>query len=228
MAPKRKMEMPRERLSQHGTSVLTDVELLALIISTGTRLDRQSKSATTLARELLDTFGSLRELASRDMWDYTGQHGIGPAKSARLAASFELGRRLSRKPREAPTTFRSPQDVFAEYGPVMSDLKREVFKVVLLNTAHSRIADFTASEGGLASSIVEPRLIFRRAILEHAAAVICLHNHPSGNPEPSREDVLITKQLVEAGRLLGIPLRDHLIIAADTFTSLAERGLISA
>jgi DNA repair protein RadC len=118
--------------------------------------------------------------------------------------------------------------VFAEYGPVMSDLKREVFKVVLLNTAHSRIADFTASEGGLASSIIEPRLIFRRAILEHAAAVICLHNHPSGNPEPSREDVLITKQLVEAGRLLGIPLRDHLIIAADTFTSLAERGLISA
>ena len=228
MARIRKMEMPRERLSQHGTSVLTDIELLALIISTGTRLDRQSKSAATLARELLDTFGSLRELASRDMWDYTGQHGIGPAKSARLAASFELGRRLSTEPREAPSTFRSPQDVFAEYGPVMSDLKREVFKVVLLNTAHSRIADFTASEGGLASSIVEPRLIFRRAILEHAAAVICLHNHPSGNPEPSREDVLITKQLVEAGRLLGIPLRDHLIIAADTFTSLAERGLISA
>ncbi|NQV73011.1 JAB domain-containing protein, partial [bacterium] len=129
---------------------------------------------------------------------------------------------------EATTTFRSPQDVFTEYGPVMSDLKREVFKVVLLNTAHCRIADFTASEGGLASSIVEPRLIFRRAILEHAAAVICLHNHPSGNPEPSREDILITKQLVEAGRLLGIPLRDHLIIAADTFTSLAERGLISA
>ena len=128
-------------------------------------------------------------------------------------------------PREAATSFRCPQDVFNEYGPIMSDLKREVFKVVLLNTAHCRITDFTASEGGLASSIVEPRLIFRRAILEHAAAVICLHNHPSGNPEPSREDLLITKQLAGAGRLLGIPLRDHIIVAADTFTSLAERGL---
>lgn len=228
MGTEKRGEMPREKLYQHGSSVLSDAELLALIISTGTRTDSLSKSAMTLARELLQTFGSLRELASRDIWDYTGQDGIGPAKSARLAASFELGRRLARMPREAPTTFRCPQDVFDEYGPIMSDLKREVFKVVLLNTAHCRITDFTASEGGLASSIVEPRLIFRRAILEHAAAVICLHNHPSGNPEPSREDLLITKQLVGAGKLLGIPLRDHVIIAADSFTSLAERGLTSA
>ena len=109
----------------------------------------------------------------------------------------------------------------------MSDLRREVFRVILLNTAHVRISDFVASEGGIASSIVEPRLIFRRAILEHAAAVICIHNHPSGNPEPSREDVAVTRQLVRAGQHLGIPLRDHVIIAGDEYTSLAERGLVS-
>ncbi|MGA0255479.1 MAG: JAB domain-containing protein, partial [Rhodothermales bacterium] len=123
--------------------------------------------------------------------------------------------------------FRSPADVFREYAPIMSDLRREVFRVVLLNTGHVRISDFVASEGGIASSIVEPRLIFRRAILEHAAAVICIHNHPSGNPEPSREDVAVTRQLVRAGAHLGIPLRDHVIIAGDTYTSLAERGLVS-
>ena len=217
---------PRERLFTHGSHALSDIELLALIISTGTHSEGKSKTAAELAREMLDSFGSLRELASRDMWDYTGHEGIGPAKSARLAASFELGRRLSRMSREATTSFRSPNDVFQEYGPILRDLKREVFKVVLLNTAHTRISDFTASEGGLSSSIVEPRLVFRRAILEHAAAVICLHNHPSGNPEPSREDLTVTKQLAGAGQLLGIPLRDHVIIAGDSFTSLAERGLI--
>ncbi|MDA0874071.1 MAG: JAB domain-containing protein, partial [Bacteroidetes bacterium] len=128
----------------------------------------------------------------------------------------------------AAATFRSPADVHREYAPVMADLKREVFRVLLLNTAHARISDFVASEGGIASSIVEPRLIFRRAIIEHAAAVICLHNHPSGNPEPSREDVAVTRQLAAAGRVLGIPLRDHVIIAGDGYTSLAERGLLEA
>jgi DNA repair protein RadC len=108
----------------------------------------------------------------------------------------------------------------------MRDLKREIFKVVLLNTANVVLGDFNASEGGLAASIVEPRAVFQRAILENAASVICLHNHPSGNLEPSREDIRITRQLAEAGRLMGIPLHDHIIIAGRGFTSLAERGLV--
>jgi len=220
--------LPRERLNEHGISVLTDAELLALIIGTGTRTDSSRKGPVRLGKEFLATYGSLREMASRDERDYQGVDGIGPAKGARLAAAFELGRRLARHPRAATPAFRCPQDVFLEYGPFLSDLKREIFKVVLLNTAHCRISDFTASEGGLSSSIVEPRLIFRRAILDHAAAVICIHNHPSGNPEPSREDVAMTKQLSEAGKTLGIPIRDHIIIAGDTFTSLAERGLVHA
>ena len=110
----------------------------------------------------------------------------------------------------------------------MRDLKKEVFKVVFLNTANVITGDYTASEGGLAASIVEPRAVFSKAILENAAAIICLHNHPSGNPEPSREDVRVTRQLVEAGRLMGVPLHDHLIIAGEGYTSLAERGLMGA
>ncbi len=221
MSPNSLQQFPREKLFNHGTEILSDVELLALIIGTGAR----NRSATQVGESFLRSYPSIREMASRGVRDFLSHEGIGPTKAARLAATFELGRRLSRIPREAAASFRSPADVFREYGPFLKDLKREVFKVILLNTAHVRIADFTASEGGLASSIVEPRLIFRRAILEHAAAVICIHNHPSGNPEPSKEDRLVTRQLVEAGRVVGIPVRDHVIIAGDTYTSLAERGM---
>ena len=223
-----RLGLPRERLWQHGIHVLDESELLALILGTGIRTDSQSKTSLRLGQDLLASFGSLRELASRDVRDFRGVDGVGPAKAARLAATFELGRRTARATRQTRASFRSPKDVFHEYAPFLSDLKREIFKVILLNTAHNRIADYTASEGGLSSSIVEPRLVFRRAILEHAAAVICIHNHPSGNPEPSREDVHVTRQLAAAGEVLGIPLRDHVIIAGDTYTSLAERGLIAS
>ena len=213
---------PREKLFQHGAEVLSNAELLALLLGTGVR----RQSSLDVAQRLLDASSTLRELGSRGVRDFTRVDGIGPGKAARLAAAFELGRRLPRTPREAAASFRCPGDVHREYAPVMADLKREVFRVILLNTAHVRISDFVASEGGIASSIVEPRLIFRRAIIEHAAAVICIHNHPSGNPEPSREDVAVTGQLVRAGSVLGVPLRDHVIIAGDTYTSMAERGLL--
>lgn len=196
---------PREKLFHHGPHVLSNAELLALLLGTGAR----EKTSLDIASRLLDGVASIRELAAQGVRDFTRLEGIGPGKAARLAA------------------FRSPADVFREYAPVMADLKREVFRVILVNTAHARISDLIASEGGIASSIVEPRLIFRRAILEHAAAVICIHNHPSGNPEPSREDIAVTRQLARAGAHLGIPLRDHVIIAGDDYTSLAERGLVS-
>ena len=216
-------DWPREKLFRHGPHVLSNAELLALLLGTGAK----EQTSVEIASRMLATVASIRELAAQEVRDFTRMDGIGPGKAARLAAAFEFGRRLPRIPREAAAAFRSPADVFREYAPIMSDLRREVFRVVLLNTGHVRISDFVASEGGIASSIVEPRLIFRRAILEHAAAVICIHNHPSGNPEPSREDVAVTRQLVRAGAHLGIPLRDHVIIADDTYTSLAERGLVS-
>jgi len=183
-------------------------------------------NAVDVARSLLLRYASLRELAASEAEDLNGLPGIGPARSAQLSAAFELGRRVAELPNQDRAVLRGPSDVVARFGPSMRDLHREVFKVVMLNSAAAVIRTFTASEGGLAASIVEPRLVFRRAILSHAASIICLHNHPSGNREPSAEDIRITRQLGRAGEVVGIPVRDHIIIAGDGYTSLAERGVL--
>lgn len=219
-------EQPRERLVAHGAAALSDAELLGLVFGTGTRVGGRSVSAVELGAGLLKTYGSLARLARRDAAQLRDVKGIGLAKAAQLAAVFEIGRRVEAAPPEARVQVTSPADVAAAYGPRLRDLPREVFVVLHLNTANVVTAEYTLTTGGLAASIVEPRQVFERAILEHAAAVVCLHNHPSGNPEPSREDVAITKQLCEAGRVLGIPVHDHLVIAGRTYTSLAERGLM--
>ena len=220
-------ERPREKVLKHGASGLSDAELIALIFRSGTRTKRGSISAVQLGRTLLREYGSLRGLARRDLREWMRVVGIGPAKAVQMAAVFEIGRRVEAAHGESERIqVCSPDDVAAVYIPRMRDLNREIFKVVLLNTANVILGDSTVSEGGLASSIVEPRAVFQMAILEHAAAVICIHNHPSGNPEPSREDIRITRQLVEAGKLMGIPVHDHLIVAGNDFTSMAERGLI--
>lgn len=220
-------ERPRERLLAKGPRALADAELIALIFGTGTRVGGRSVSAVELGQSLLRTHGSLAGLARLDARRLAkAAPGVGPAKAAQLAAAFELGRRVEAEaPAERPAV-KSPADVAAVYGPRLRDLPKEVFVVVLLDTSGRITGDFTISEGGLAASIVEPRAVFQRAVLENAAALVCLHNHPSGNPEPSREDVAITKQLVEAGKLMGIPVHDHLIIAGRGYTSLAERGLM--
>jgi DNA repair protein RadC len=175
---------------------------------------------------MLKRYGSLRHLASLDADELSAVTGVGPARSTRLAATFEIGRRIESSSCARRPRLRSPSEVAAHFAPAMRDLQREIFRVVLLNSASRIIRDFTASEGGLAASIVEPRIVFRRAILSHAASIICLHNHPSGNLEPSPEDLRITRQLVSAGSVVGVPLRDHVIIAGDGYTSLAERGHI--
>ena len=219
-------ERPRERLLARGPAALADAELIGLVFGSGTRLKGGPVSAVDLGRALIAAFGSLGKLGRRDARELTGLDGIGPAKAAQLAAAFELGRRVEAEGPGERIQVRGPADVAAAFGPGMRDLPIEVFKVVFLNTAGVVTGDWTVSEGGLAASIVEPRAVFRRAVLENAAALVCLHNHPSGNPEPSREDVAVTKQLVEAGKLIGIPIHDHLIIAGRGFTSLAERGLM--
>ena len=220
-------DRPREKLMQRGAAALTDAELLALIFGSGTRTKAGPLSAVQLGQTLLRTYGSLDALSQRALKELMRVVGVGPAKAVQLVAAFEIGRRAeSQRGGRVRVQVSSPEDVAAVYGPLLRDLKQEVFKVVLLNTANVIIGDQTISEGGLAASIVEPRAVFRQAILENAAAVICLHNHPSGNPEPSREDVRVTRQLVEAGRLMGVPVHDHLIIAGTGYTSLAERGLM--
>ncbi|SHK70238.1 RadC family protein [Rhodothermus profundi] len=219
-------DRPREKLMRRGPSALSDAELIALIFGSGTRTKHGPISAVQLGQALLRAYGSLYALAQRDLRELTRVAGVGPAKAVQLVAAFEIGRRVEAQRPGQRIQVRTPDDVVACYGPLLRDLKREVFKVVLLNAANYIIADYTISEGGLAASIVEPRAVFQRAILDNAAGIICLHNHPSGNPEPSPEDIRITRQLAEAGRLLGIPVHDHIIIAGTTYTSLAERGVL--
>ena len=222
-----KSDRPREKVLRQGAGSLSDAELIALIFHSGTRTKNGPVSAVQLGRTLLREYGSLAGLARRDVRELMRVTGVGPAKAVQLLAAFEIGRRIESQQHQGERIqVCSPEDVAGVYIPQMRDLTREVFKIALLNTANIIIGDYTVSEGGLAASIVEPRAVFRKAMLENAAAVICLHNHPSGNPEPSREDIRITRQLVEAGKLMGIPVHDHLIIAGNTYTSMAERSLL--
>ncbi len=217
-----KNERPRERLLQHGPQHLTEAELLGILIGKGTR----KKTAIDIGRELLDRYESLQKLFSRSPSELSLVKGIGPAKAAVLSAAFELVRRIqSRKDTDKPI-FKRSSDVAAYYLPLLRDLRKEVFKVLLLNRANRLVKEVPISEGTLDGSVVHPRDVFREALLEPAAGIILVHNHPSGNPSPSEEDLRITKQLVEAGRLLGIKVYDHIIVAGEGYRSLADEGLM--
>ena len=217
-----KNERPRERLLQDGPQHLTEAELLGILLGKGTR----RKTAIDLARELLDRYESLQQLFSRSPSELTTVKGIGSAKAAILSAAFELVRRIqSRKDVDRPL-FKRSSDVADHYLPLMRDLRKEVFKVLLLNRANRFIREVFISEGTLDASIVHPRDVFKEALLEPAAGIILIHNHPSGNPSPSDEDLRITKQLVDAGRLLGIKVYDHIILAGESYRSLADEGLL--
>jgi len=215
-------ERPRERLLQHGPQPLAEAELLGILLGKGTR----KKTAIDLARELLDRYQSLPKLFSRSPAELMKIKGIGSAKAATLSAAFELVRRIQSQKDSSKLSFKRSADVANHYLPLMRDLRREVFKVILLNRANRLIKDVTISEGTLEASIVHPRDVFREALLEPASGIILIHNHPSGNPSPSEEDLRITKQLIEAGRLLGIKVYDHIILAGESYRSLADEGLI--
>jgi DNA repair protein RadC len=217
-----KKERPRERLLQQGPQYLTETELLGILIGKGTR----NKTAIDLARELLDQHESLQKLFSRSPSELTTIKGIGSAKAAILSAAFELARRIQSRGDTARKSFKRSSDVANSYLPLMRDLRKEVFKVLLLNRANRLIKEVTISEGTLDASIVHPRDVFREALLEPAAGIILIHNHPSGNAAPSEEDLRMTKQLMEAGRLLGIKVYDHIILAGESYRSLADDGLI--
>jgi DNA repair protein RadC len=217
-----KKERPRERLLQHGPQPLTEAELLGILLGKGTR----KKTAIDLARELLDQYESLQKLFSRSPSELMKVKGIGSAKAATLSAAFELARRIQSQKSGDKVSFKRSLEVFEHYLPLMRDLRKEVFKVLLLNRANRLIKEVTISEGTLEASIVHPRDVFREALLEPAAGIILIHNHPSGNPSPSEEDLRITKQLVEAGRLLGVKVYDHIILAGESYRSFADEGLI--
>jgi DNA repair protein RadC len=215
-------ERPRERLYWNGPGALADAELLALQLGSGTR----GQSAVDIAREMLAAYGSLAEVAGREAAELAQQRGVGPTRAARLVATFEITRRLRARTPGARTVLAAPADVYAAYGPLMEDLKREVFRVALLDAQNALLRDRIVSEGTLSASLVHPREVFKPAILESAASVILLHNHPSGDPTPSREDIRLTRQLAECAHLLDLRLHDHVVIGKGRYVSLAERGII--
>ena len=221
-------DRPREKMQRLGVRALSDSELIGLIFGTGAHTKQGAISAVELGKVLLQTFRSLAQISKRDVQELQRVSGIGPAKAIQLAAAFEIGRRVESSVEADRVKIQSPADVAQRYGPQMRDLPMEVFKVVMLNNANVIISDYDLHTGGLNASIVDPRRVFQRALLDNAASIICLHNHPSGNPEPSREDLNITRQLVQAGALLNIRVHDNLIIAGRTFTSFAERGLLGS
>jgi DNA repair protein RadC len=215
-------DRPRERLYCQGPQALADAELLALQLGYGV----PGLSAMDVAREMLAAYGSLADVASREPSELARVRGVGKAKAARLVSAFELSRRLRARTPGARTVLSGPAEVYAAFGPLMEDLRHEVFRIALLDAQNGLLADRIISEGTLSASLVHPREVFKPAILESAASVILLHNHPSGDPTPSKEDIRLTRQLVECARMLDLRIHDHVVIGRGRFVSLAERGVV--
>jgi DNA repair protein RadC len=169
--------------------------------------------------------GSLRRLAAATPAELAAVPGIGPAVAARISAALELGRRLAREGPLERGRIRGPRDVYERCAPGLRDLAQEEFRVLMLNTQHAVVREQVVTRGTLDTSLVHPREVFRPAITESAASLILVHNHPSGDPSPSAEDRAVTRQLAEAGRLLGIPVLDHVVIGDGRYVSFVEAGL---
>ena len=222
-------ERPREKLLQQGASALSDAELLALIIGSGDAAS--GRSALDLGRTLLLEFGSLRKLADASCAELQRVKGVGPAKTACIKAAFQisislLSNRFSDRPLESLTRYTNPSQVFEHLDYEFRDRHKEYFMALLLDGKNRIIRRAQISEGSLNQSIVHPREVFNVAVRESAAAMILLHNHPTGDPTPSAEDLEVTRRLCEAGELMGIKVLDHIIIGDGTFYSFSERGVM--
>ncbi|HBG04930.1 MAG: hypothetical protein A2075_14745 [Geobacteraceae bacterium GWC2_58_44] len=217
-------ERPREKLLQIGASALSDAELLALILGSGDAAS--GRSALDLGRELLVEFQALRSLADASCAEMQRVKGIGPAKATSLKAALELAGRIKGqdRPIESFTRFTSASQVFEHLNFEFRDRRKEYFMALLLDGKNRIIKRVQISEGSLNQSIVHPREVFNVAVRESAAAMILLHNHPTGDPTPSPEDLEVTRRLSEAGELMGIKVLDHIIIGDGAFYSFTERG----
>ena len=217
-----KEERPRETLLKKGETYLSDSELLAILINNGTR----DKSAITLAREIIETSDGIRNLSNITVEELSKIKGIGLAKACRIISALELGRRVSVASEMQKFKITSPQDIANVYMEELRYKKKEIFRVVLLNTKNVIIGSKDISEGSLNASIVHPREVFLEAIKKSANKMILMHNHPSGDPTPSSEDINITKRLISAGQIVGIEILDHVIIGDGSFYSFKENGQI--
>ena len=216
-------DRPREKLLKKGEHTLSNSELLAIILRTGTK----GQSAIDLARGVLEKFKTFRNMSHTDLFHWRKIKGLGVAKIAQIKAAIEIGRRFREEQiKQVQPKMESAKDVANILMPRMRDLKKEIFKVLLLNS-QNRIIDITEVEEGTvnqANPII--REIFYRALQDFAAFIICVHNHPSGNPQPSQEDKEFTQKLVQAGEALLIKALDHIIIGDNSYFSFADEGLI--
>lgn len=214
-------ERPRERLVKFGEQALSAQELLQVILGRGIA----GESVTVTAQRLLTEFGSLQKLSEASLEELSAIKGIGPAKATQIKATFEIGRRISTQtPSYKSKELTDPKKVYQLMKSKVNDYTREHFYIIPVNSRNWSIAEI--SIGSLNASIVHPREVFAEAIKNKATSVIFVHNHPSGHPEPSADDLSITKRLVEVGKLMGIEVLDHIIITKNTFASMKGKGLI--
>jgi len=214
-------ERPREKMLTHGIQALSDAELIAIIIGTGTK----SKSAIELGKEIISHFGSLQSLARADSISLQELQGIGKVKALMLQAAFELGRRkVKEKPNEI--CFTSSQEVADYLSAAMADLAHEECRVLFLDRKNALIADKLISKGGVSTTVIDQKIIFKEALKLLASGIILSHNHPSGNIQPSNADIEITKKLVKCGEIMDVKVLDHVIIAKNEYYSFLDHGKI--
>jgi DNA repair protein RadC len=216
-------ERPRERLLEAGAAQLSDAELLAVLLPTGTSDD--TRSAVERGRVLLARFGSLRGVLGASARALRHEPGIGPARAAMLLAVGELARRLLEQRLPRGTALCTSAEVYRYCGARLAALRKEQFHVILLDGKNRPIKEVRISEGSLTASLVHPREVFVPVIEESAAAIILVHNHPSGDPTPSAEDVAITHRLRQVGELRGVHVLDHVVIGDGRYVSFADEGL---
>jgi len=217
----KKEERPRERLVKNGPSALSDSELLAIILRTGTK----QENVINLSQRILSEY-NLKQLSTTSLDQLTRIHGIKESKAAQIAACFEIARRLESFIEEEKPKINSPEDVYRRIYPRMREQKKENFIELCLDTKNQIIKEETISVGSLNANIVHPREVFKTALAVSAAHIIVTHNHPSGDPSPSREDIEITRKLVETGKIIGINVLDHVIIGDGRHFSMKEAGHI--
>lgn len=216
-------ERPREKVLANGIQYLSDSELLALLLGSGTR----NMTAVELARQiLLQSGNSLHELGRQSINDLVKIKGVGPAKGITLLAAMELGRRRAATQQSEKIPVKSSETVFKLFHPLLGDLDHEEFWLLMLNRANRVLGRFKVSQGGLSGTVIDTRIILKKALDNLASSIIVCHNHPSGNNQPSDADVKITEKLKKAAEMLEIKLLDHVIVADKSYFSFADEGLI--
>jgi DNA repair protein RadC len=216
-------EGPRERLLRLGPAALTEPDLLAALLGTGMR----GCTVENLSRALLEAAGGLKALRQLDPHELCQMRGLGPARGVRILAALELGRRATLASETRPR-LSSPREIHAYLAPTLAGLRREVFHVLSFNSRNVLLCDVRVAEGTMSACPVDPKEVFAAALARRATAIVLAHNHPSGDVEPSEQDLQLTRQLCQGGRLLGIRVLDHLVVGDASYCSLLERGWMPA